>query len=272
MFENQGKLWKDWRLYSVILCVVLLADFIGRKEFSIGIGVILLLPMVFAFVLGLGLFFTPLIKEKQAKNAESLVFISISLLAAKLSLTMGPSLSLLVDIGPALILQEIGNLGTILFALPVAIFLGLKREAIGMTHSIGREGNVALITEKFGFNSPEARGVMAMYIFGTVLGAVFLGIISGFLASITPLNPLSLAMASGVGSGSMMSAASGSLIGLYPNLENDIIALAGMSNLISSMIGLYFAIFIALPLCEKLYKVIMKFKEKQVISKMDVEG
>ncbi|WP_404328425.1 DUF3100 domain-containing protein [Mesobacillus maritimus] len=272
MSDGIGKLWRDWRLYLIILFIVMLAEWIGSREISIGIGVILLLPMLFAFLFGLGSFFSPLIKEKQAKNAESLVFISISLLAAKLSVTMGPALSLLVDIGPALVLQEIGNLGTILIALPIAVFLGLKREAVGMTHSIGREGNVALMTEKFGFNSPEARGVMAMYIFGTVFGAVFLGIVSGFLASVTPLHPLSLAMASGVGSGSMMSAASGSLIGLYPKLESDIIALAGMSNLISSMIGLYFTIFVALPLTEKLYSMLVNGKEKKVKSKLDVEG
>jgi hypothetical protein len=272
MSEKQGQLWKDWRLYILISGVVLIAEWIGALELSIGVGTILLLPMVFAFVMGLALFFSPVIKEKQTKNAESLVFIAISLLTAKLSVTIGPALALLVDIGPALILQELGNIGTIFLALPIAVFLGLKREAVGMTHSIGREGNVALMTEKFGFDSPETRGVMAMYIFGTVFGAVFLGILSGLLASWTPLHPLSLAMASGVGSGSMMSAASGSLIASYPDFEKDIIAIAGMSNLISSVTGLYVTIIIGLPLCEKLYSLTIRVKDKKVVSKIDLEG
>ena len=131
------------------------------------------------------------------------------------------------------------------------MFLGLKRESIGMTHSIGREPNVALIMDKFGLNSPEGRGVMSVYIFGTIFGAVFLGLISGVLATVLPIHPLSFAMASGVGSGSMMAAASGSLVTAFPEFENDIIALAGASNLISTATGLYVSIFIALPLTEE---------------------
>ena len=40
-----------------------------------------------------------------------------------------------------LVCQEFGNLGTILVALPIALLLGFKREAVGMTHSIAREKN-----------------------------------------------------------------------------------------------------------------------------------
>ena len=60
---------------------------------------------------------------------------------------------MVLSAGPAL-LQEIGNLGTIFLALPFALLLGLKREAIGATHSINRESNLALITDIFG---PDSR-------------------------------------------------------------------------------------------------------------------
>ncbi|WP_440205863.1 DUF3100 domain-containing protein, partial [Campylobacter coli] len=82
----------------------------------------------------------------------------------------------IIAAGPALILQEAGNLATIIISLPLAILLGLRRESIGMTHSIGREPNLALITEKYGITSPEWRGVMSMYIFGTIFGAIFFSI------------------------------------------------------------------------------------------------
>lgn len=56
----------------------------------------------------------------------------------------------MIQAGPALLLQEIGNPGTIFFALPLALLLSLKREAIGATHSINRETNLALITDMYG--------------------------------------------------------------------------------------------------------------------------
>lgn len=264
MTEDLKNVWKDWRLHAIVLGIVLLTEFIGIHQFSVGPGIILLLPMLYAILIGLALYFTPLISEKQAKNAEPLIVLGVTLLIAKIGVIIGPSLPRIIEAGPALLLQEFGNLGTILIALPIAVFLGLKRESIGMTHSVAREPNVGLIIDKFGFNSPETRGVMAVYIFGTVFGAVFMGLISGFLATLTPLHPLSFAMASGIGSGSMMAAASGSLIAAFPDLETDIIAFAGASNLLSLSTGLYMSIFIGLPLTEKLYKVMTKIKYKNI--------
>ena len=81
----------------------------------------------------------------------------------------------------ALLLQEIGNLGTIFLALPIALLLGLKREAIGATHSINRESNLALITDMFGPDSPETRGSLSIYIVGGMIGTIYFG----FLASMS---------------------------------------------------------------------------------------
>ncbi|WP_026583190.1 DUF3100 domain-containing protein [Bacillus sp. J33] len=263
MKNEKTEILKDWRLHAIAFILVGVTEAIGQFSFKVGSGVILLLPMLYAFFLGLGLYFTPLVKEKQAKNAEPLIILGVTLLIAKIGVTIGPQIEALIAAGPALLLQELGNLGTIFFALPIAILLGFKRESIGMTHSVAREPNVGLIMNKFGFDSPEGRGVMAIYIFGTVFGAVFLGLISGFLATITPIHPLSFAMASGVGSGSMMAAASGSLIGAFPELESQIVAFAGASNLISLSTGLYVSIFIGLPLTEKLYSIMIRRKEKK---------
>ncbi|WP_428908192.1 DUF3100 domain-containing protein [Niallia sp. Krafla_26] len=274
MSEKQYSLWKDPRLHLLVLAIVIGTEWIGSLSISIGVGVITLLPMLYAIVIGLGFYFTPIVKEKQSKNAESLIFLAVSLLMAKFGVTIGPSIQTIIEVGPALILQELGNLGTILIALPVAIALGLKRESIGMTHSIAREPNVALIMDKYGLNSPEGRGVMSIYIFGTVFGAIFLGLIAGILSSVTPLHPLSFAMASGVGSGSMMAASSGSLVAAFPQLESDILALAGASNLLSTGIGLYVSLLIGLPLTEKLYPILIRLKEGKSKSnvKADVEG
>ncbi|QQK80331.1 DUF3100 domain-containing protein [Salicibibacter cibi] len=271
MTRNQEplKFWKDWRLYFLILCIVLVAELVGPIHFSVGPGVISLLPLLIAFAIGFALYFTPVIKEKQSKNSQPLVTLSIGLLVAKIGGTIGPAIDTIMEVGPALLLQEIGNLGTILLAIPIAVLIGVKREAIGMAPGIGREGSVAIITEKYGFDSPETRGVMSMYVFGTIFGAVFFGIFASFLAAFTPFHPLALAMASGVGSTSMMAAASGSLVTAFPAFENDIVALAGASNLLTMITGIFVFTFIALPLTIKLYQLFTKRKSPNANSKMD---
>lgn len=263
MGEQAFKLWKDWRLHVIVLAIVAATESIGTFAIPLGPGTILLLPMLYAVVIGLALYFTPLVTDKQSINAEPLVFLSVSVLIAKFGVQAGPALPQIIEAGPALLLQEFGNLGTILLALPLAIFLGLKRESIGMTHSIGREANLALITDKYGLSSPEGRGVMAMYIFGTVFGSIFIGLISGFLATVTPLHPISFAMATGVGSGSMAAASLGPLIAAFPEMSETLTAFSGVSNLISSVTGLYMSIFIGLPLTVKMYEILSKNKEKK---------
>ena len=83
-------------------------------------------------------------KSKEVKAASKLVIVAICPFIAKLGINAGASLETVVSAGPALLLQEFGNLGTILLAMPLAILLGMKREAIGATHSINRESNLAL--------------------------------------------------------------------------------------------------------------------------------
>lgn len=261
--ETLSGIWKDWRLHLLVLITVIATEAIGTFSFSVGPGVVMLLPMLYALIIGLVLYFTPVVKNKQSKNAEPIIVLGVSLLLAKIGVIIGPDLPEIIAAGPALLLQELGNLGTIFVALPVAIWLGLKRETIGMTHSVAREPNVGLVMDKFGINSPEGRGVMAVYIFGTVFGAVFLGLLAGFFATLTPLDPLSFAMASGIGSGSMMAAASGSLVAAFPALESQIVAFAGASNLLSLSTGLYVSLFVALPLTEKLYKIMSRRREKK---------
>ncbi|WP_210129152.1 DUF3100 domain-containing protein [Staphylococcus sp. GDY8P38P] len=260
--QQQNILWKDWRLHGIVLIIMIISEVIGANKIPLGITSILLLPVVYAVLLGLGVYFTPIIGKRQAKHSEPMVFISVALLIAKFGVEAGPALPKIIAAGPALILQEAGNLATIIISLPLAILLGLRRESIGMTHSIGREPNLALITEKYGITSPEWRGVMSMYIFGTIFGAIFFSIFSGILISILPFSPLAFAMATGVGSGVMTAAALGPLVEMYPDQASTITAFSGVSNLLTSVTGLYVGILIALPLTRKYYSFIMHIKSK----------
>ena len=159
-----------------------------------------------------------------------------------------------------MILQEFGNLGTVLIGVPVAVYLGLKRETIGAAHSIAREPNVALIGEKFGLDSSEGRGVMGVYIAGTVFGTIFFGLMASVAASTLPIHPYALAMASGVGSASMMTAAVGSLCAMYPEMTDQLAAFGAASNMLSGLDGLYMSVWLGLPMTEWLYKKFYKIK------------
>lgn len=254
---------KDILLHVSAIIIVVVAEIIGTHQLNLGSVSILLLPMLYAVAFGLAMYFTPVIKKKDSKKAESMVFLAVALLVAKFGAQGGPAITQIIEAGPALILQELGNVGTVIISLPIAILLGLKRETIGMTFSTGREGSLALITEKYGIDSPEGRGVMAMYIFGTIFGAIFFSIFSGIIASIIPLSPLSYAMATGVGSGSMTAAAVGPLVEMFPDKAATISAFSGVSNLLTTVTGLYMSIFIALPLTEKYYAKVTQLKDSK---------
>ncbi|MEJ8825129.1 DUF3100 domain-containing protein [Variovorax humicola] len=156
----------------------------------------------------------------------------------------------------ALVFQEFGHaFGTLALGLPLALLLGIKREAVGSTFSVGREGNLVIIGEKYGMTSPEGRGVLAEYITGTVLGALFIAVLAGFIASLHIFDPRALAMGAGVGSGSLMAAALGAVTAQQPaEMVPQLTAIAAASNLLTSVVGFYFTLFLSLPLCDWLYR------------------
>ena len=249
--------WRDYRLHVTVLILVVVAELIGTQKIPItGDVAITIMPLIYTIVLGLIFYLDKRItwiKRKQARIAEGAMMLLIGVLIAKLAVSSGQSIHLIFEMGPALILQEIGHLATIL-VLPIALLLGFKEEAIGMTNSIGREPNVAVVVDKYGFNSPESRGVFAIFIIGTVIGTIFISFLVTLSLSFLPLHPYAFAMASGVGSASMNAAAIGPTLAAFPGLESQIEAFAGFSNLLSFCVGIYIVIFLALPLTERVYR------------------
>ena len=171
-----------------------------------------------------------------------------------LGINAGASLETVISAGPALLLQEIGNLGTIFLALPFALLLGLKREAIGATHSINRESNLALITDIYGPDAPETKGSLSIYVVGGMVGTIFFGFMTTIVASLNLFHPYALGMASGVGAGILMASATASLSVIYPDLSAQLSALASTSETLSGLTGIYVAIFVGIPLTRKLYE------------------
>ena len=132
-----------------------------------------------------------------------------------------------------------------------------------MTYSVDREPNVGLIASKYGLDSPEGRGVMVTYASGTIIGTVFISLLVSFLAAFTPFHPLALAIACGVGSGSMLAASSSVLAQTFPDMAEQITAYAGTSNVIANASGIMVSVVVGLPLCNFMYRVLTHEKAKQ---------
>lgn len=246
----------EYKIYVMAFLFILIADSIGMIQIPLGPGKFILFPIFYALILGVlsGPQVTKIMKSKEVKAASKLVIVAICPFIAKLGINAGASIETVLSAGPALILQEFGNLGTILLAMPLALLLGLKREAIGATHSINRETNLALITDMYGPESAEARGSLSIYIVGGMVGTIYFGFMVSVIAMLNIFHPYALGMASGVGAGIMMASATASLAEIYPKMADQISALASASETISGIDGIYLAIFVGIPLCNFLYK------------------
>ena len=229
---------KSIKLHLIVLVIIVIAELIGNIVINVGIGKIVLLPMMYALIMGVltAPKFTKISGEKEIHAASGLLGVTLVLLMARYGTLVGPTLPKILAASPALILQEFGNLGTVLIGIPLAVLIGLKREAIGAAHSVG------------------------VYICGTVIGTIFFGLMASVAASYLPFHPLALAMAAGVGSASMMTAAVGSLSAMYPQMADQLAAFGAASNMLSGLDGIYMSIWLALPMSEWLYKICYRIK------------
>ncbi|MDO5043868.1 MAG: DUF3100 domain-containing protein [Coriobacteriia bacterium] len=247
---------KNYKLHIIVIVLVIIAEVIGTITVPIAQVKIVLLPMLFALIMGILLApkFLKVVNDKDMADAGSLIGLTLMLLMAKYGTQIGPNLPQIINSSPALILQEIGNLGTVLLAIPLALALGLNRESIGAAHSIAREPNVAVIGDRYGLDSPEGEGVLGVYLVGTVFGTIIIGLMVSAFDAFTALHPYALAMASGVGSASMMTAGVGSLVAAHPDMESMLTALGAASNMLSGLDGVYMSIWLALPFSEFMYR------------------
>lgn len=263
-----------WVLVGILLLLAAAAQLIGEVKIPLGATLSLtLLPMIWA-ILGGGLIsgnpWKPLPLPMQ-EAAGIVMGVAVLLLGARLSFNIGPNIPTLLDAGPALLLQEVGHLfGTLLLALPLAVALRMGPATIGATFSIDREASFAMVSERYGAKSPQYQGVLSMYVFGTIFGAIIISLVTSLTMSLNWLDPMALAMGSGVGSGSMMAAAAAVISNGHPELEGEILALASTSNLITTVLGLYVGIWIALPMADWLYRRLTGNKS-QALTKDDLK-
>jgi hypothetical protein len=184
------------QIFALALVIAALSEWLGPLPIALGVGKVVLLPMIWALLIGLVL---GLLRKRTPARCKLSLYsqhlaaafsFALFLFIAKLGLLVGGSLPKLAGGRWGLVLQELGNLvGCVALGMPVALLLGIKREAIGATFSIGREPGLAIIGERFGMDSPEGRGVLAEYITGTLIGAIFISLLAGFVSSLNIFHP-----------------------------------------------------------------------------------
>ena len=260
--------WKDWKVHVLCAVIVILAELIGTIKITLASGEknlsFSLIPMLFAILIGIILACAKKIKRETMETASPYISISVFFLISKCACSIGPSWATIVKAGAALILQEFGNLGTILLAMPVAMLVfKMGRVAVGACFSISREPSIAIVADKYGLDSPEGTGVMGAYVTGTILGTVFYGILVSIFAGIGCFSPEAMAMAAGTGSASMMAASLAPLVEAFPDKADKLQAFATMSNTLSNADGLYMSLLIGIPWTEHLYKLFSKVLSKK---------
>lgn len=255
---------KDWKVHALCGVMVLAAEFIGQHDVYLGPIAFTLFPMLYTIIMGILLALFKVIPKSMMETASPYITISVLMLGARSAATIGPNLGLIFTSGAALILQEFGNLGTVLFSIPIGVLVfGMGRSVVGAGFSISREGSIIVIGDMYGLDSDEGLGVMGGYITGTIFGTIICGICSSILANTGWFHPYSLAMACGTGSASMMSANVAPLLDMWPDLADEVYALAYSSNVLSGMDGLYMSLLLAIPMSNGLYKLCWKIRGKE---------
>ncbi len=259
------------KIFIVTFLIVVITEMFGATNLKIGVVKIAFFPMLYAVIIGL--LITPdllgkkikvlkkYVGEKEINIAGEVVGIVLIMLGIRYGTLVGPNLDKIITAGWAFLAQEVGHIVAPLIALPIAIFMGMNREAIGAATSISREPSLGVISEQYGINSPEGSGVLGTYLVGTVLGTIFFGIL-GSVSIFSGLHPYALAMACGVGSGSMTTAAASSLAAVVdPSMADTVLAYAATSNMLSGITGVNFLIFVTLPLSNVIYKKLVAIRD-----------
>ena len=248
----------EWKIFALAYVFILIADNIGQIKIPVGKGMFILFPIFYAIILGVlsGPQVLKIVENKHVKAASKLVVVGICPFIAKLGITAGANIDVILDAGPALLLHGFGNLLGPLLALPIAILLGMKRESVGACHSINREYHMALANNIYGPDSAEARGSLSIYIVGGMVGTIYFGLMASVIGMTGLFHPQALGMASGVGAGIMMASASASLCAIYPEWADTISTLASVGETMAGITGIYITMFLAIPMTDKLYKIL----------------
>lgn len=268
---DQKSFLTDIRLHLICLFIVVVSETIGLIPFDFGIVKFKLIPMLYALLIGIFIArktYKKYVTDEDMATSGDYVSVACLFLIAYMATAIGPNIHTVIKAGPALLLQELGNLGTIFIAIPIGIWVfKMDRTVIGSGFSISREEGLGIVANLYGLDSPEGRGVMGSYITGTLLGTIVFSIISSIFINLPWFSPECLAMASGTGSASMMSGAIAPILEAFPERAKELMGYGATSQVLSAVDTVYVAFFLGIPIAEWVYKSI-KGKERYEAEKL----
>ena len=255
---------KNYKLHILAFLIVVLSEFIGIRK----IGIIVLLPILYATIFGGIISWHKLkfLSEKDMDHASFIFPIALMILLAKVGLGVGPQLDAIMAAKGTMLVQVAAHLaGTFVLGLPVAMMLGLRRESIGGSYSLGREAQVAIIADKFGLNSEEGHGVMGVFIVGTVFGAMWTSVFASVIVNLDIFHPFALGLGAGTSSMSMSTAALEVISSKVsdPGIIEKVTGYMNTSNLLVNVLAVYVNMFITLPITIALYNFFNKFRRNK---------
>ena len=124
---------RNFKIHAAALIIVVLAELVGVQKF----GLVVLLPLLYALVFGALVSFPrwSVVRLDEMNRAGKMLSVGVLLLITKIALDIGPNIEMIMQSGWALIMQEFGHFfGTLIFGLPVALLLGMKRDRRVLLH------------------------------------------------------------------------------------------------------------------------------------------
>lgn len=143
LLETKGRISQHLKLYLTVLVIVAICEMIGIIKIPAGPGTVILLPMLFAVIIGL--LIPPQVLGKSIQGLKKIVFndvvelagplvmLSLLPLGVKYGTLVGPAVEKIVKAGPAFLLQELGNKQ----AFPILLGItAMRRDADGLPGGI----------------------------------------------------------------------------------------------------------------------------------------
>ena len=214
-------------------------------------------------VLGLSIFRKGFMKKVYSKenvgfSSKYLIFIMLPLMARYGD--VAPRLEEILKVGWVFIIQEIGNLGTILLGLPIAILLGLEKEAIGATLDLGGKGNSLTYPRNIRLTPTKAAGAVPLYYRYPVRHAVFQHSCADHACC--RLLDRSVGHVLRRRLRQYDDRFSSALVAHSPEMTETINGYAAASQLLTSFLGTYTMVFRAVPLQRFMYKLMVRGDKK----------
>lgn len=266
----------DWQVHVIVFLVAMLVELVGSKTLTIGDPSGFALPLsiptvLFAFVTGIMIAKKSQVTQKAHSAINSFVALGVCFLIGRLASSMGPNWDKIVAAGPALLLQEVGNLLTVCISVPLGVLLfKMGRTVIGAGFSIARESSIAIIGSKYGLDTEEGIGVMGAY---ALVGfdPVIISLLASLMIAAGWFHPYSLAMASGIGCVASSAAGLTPLLEAFPEMAETISAYGVTSQTMSGSTAVYVNLLISLPLANWLFKT-FSHKPKKDRAAKTIEG